>query len=96
MLTHINPKLPMRNIITTKNFYINDLGFEEIGNYGDYLLVKKDKIEIHFFLFQTLEPKENYGQIYIRTDDIEAVYQAFLGAFIFDLSTPSVLGNIRR
>ncbi len=78
MLTDINPKLPMRNIATTKDFYINQLGFEEIGDYGDYLLVKKDKIELHFFAFKNLDPKENYGQVYIRTNDIDAVYQSFL------------------
>ena len=78
MLTHINPKLPMRDIATTKEFYINQLGFKEIGDYGDYLLVKKDHIEIHFFTFKTLDPKENYGQVYIRSNAIDAVYQSFI------------------
>ena len=38
----------------------------------------KDKIEIHFFEFKELNPKENYGQVYIRTNDIDALYKAFL------------------
>ncbi len=78
MLTHINPKLPMRNIITTKKFYINHLGFEEIGDYGNYLLVKKDKIEIHFFEFKELDPTKDAGQVYIRTDDIDTLFQSYL------------------
>lgn len=78
MLTNISPKLPMRNKLATKDFYINQLGFQEIGNYEGYLMVKKEAIEIHFFEFKELNPKENYGQVYIRTNDIDTLYQAVL------------------
>jgi len=78
MLTDINPKLPMRNKIATKEFYIDKLQFSEFGDYGDYLLIKKDQIEIHFFEFKDLDPKENYGQVYIRTNDIDTFYQTLL------------------
>jgi catechol 2,3-dioxygenase-like lactoylglutathione lyase family enzyme len=79
MLTEINPKLPMRNKSITRDYYVNQLGFEEIGDYEGYLMVKKDKIEIHFFEFKELEPKENYGQVYIRTSDIDGLYKSLLG-----------------
>jgi catechol 2,3-dioxygenase-like lactoylglutathione lyase family enzyme len=78
MLTNINPKLPMRDKNATKEFYIHKLGFTEISDYGDYLLMKKDTIEIHFFEFKALNPKENYGQVYIRTNDIDNLYQSLL------------------
>jgi catechol 2,3-dioxygenase-like lactoylglutathione lyase family enzyme len=80
MLTDINPKLPMRDKTATKEFYINRLGFEEFGNtdFEHYLMLKKDTIQIHFFEFKALEPKENYGQVYIRTDDIDTFYQSLL------------------
>jgi hypothetical protein len=80
MLTDVNPKLPMRNKTATKEYYIKKLGFEEFGNteYDSYLMIQKDKIQIHFFEFKDLDPKENYGQIYIRTDNIENLYQSFL------------------
>lgn len=78
MLIHINPKLPMRDKNLTKEYYINKLQFKEVADYGDYLLLKKGNIEIHFFLFATLDPKENYGQVYIRTNDVENLYQFFL------------------
>ena len=68
----------MRDKALTKRFYVNGLGFEEQGDYGDYLLVGKDNIEIHFFEFKELDPKANYGQVYIRTNDIEMLYQTFL------------------
>jgi catechol 2,3-dioxygenase-like lactoylglutathione lyase family enzyme len=78
MLTNINPKLPMRDKNVTRDYYINQLGFEEIGDYEGYLMVQKDKIEIHFFEFKDLDPKENYGQVYIRTNNIESLYNSLL------------------
>ena len=80
MLTEIHPKLPMRDKTITRDYYMNKLGFQESGNsdYDGYLMVKKDRIEIHFFEFKTLDPKENYGQVYIRTDDIDGFYQSLL------------------
>lgn len=80
MLAAIHPKLPMRDKAATKSYYVKQLGFRPLGSdaFPDYLMLKKDDIEIHFFLFEELDPKENYGQVYIRTDDIEAVYQSLL------------------
>jgi len=80
MLTDINPKLPMRNKAATMDFYLSKLGFKEFGtkDYDGYLMIEKDSIQIHFFEFAALDPKENYGQIYIRTDDIDKLYQEML------------------
>lgn len=80
MLTSVNPKLPMRNKAATKAFYVDVLGFRELGSadFDAYLMVEKDNIEIHFFEFKALDPKENYGQVYIRTSDIDGLYRSFL------------------
>ena len=80
MLTDISPKLPMRNKTVTKEFYINKLGFNVFGSadFDGYLMLEKDQIQIHFFEFKELNPKENYGQVYIRTDDIDDFYQLLL------------------
>lgn len=78
MLTEISPKLPMRDKNVTKEFYVNTLGFKELGDYEGYLMVRKDNIEIHFFEFKELDPKENYGQVYIRTDNIDDFYQTLI------------------
>ncbi|MBC2838580.1 VOC family protein [Robiginitalea sp. SC105] len=80
MLTDIHPKLPMRNPALTKAYYIEKLGFTELGDYGNYLMVRKEKVEIHFFEFKGLDPKENYGQIYIRTDAIDELYRELLNS----------------
>lgn len=78
MLTAINPKLPMRDKSATRRYYIEQLGFREIGDYDGYLLVAMDNIEIHFFEFKELDPKVNYGQVYIRTNDIDSLYASLL------------------
>ena len=80
MLTDINPKLPMRDKTATRDFYINKLDFQEFGSadFDGYLMVQKDNIQIHFFEFKELDLKENYGQVYIRTDDIDKYYQSLL------------------
>lgn len=79
MLTHIHPKLPMRNKEITKAYYVEDLGFEmKGGDYPDYIMVSKDEIEIHFFAFPELDPMHNYGQVYIRVENIRELYNSFL------------------
>jgi len=77
MLTEIHPKLPMRNKEITREFYIQKLGFNAFGSadYDGYLMLEKDQIQIHFFEFKELDPKENYGQVYIRTDTIDKFYK---------------------
>jgi catechol 2,3-dioxygenase-like lactoylglutathione lyase family enzyme len=78
MLTAVNPKLPMRNASDTKHYYTQLLGFTLSADYGDYLIFDKDEVEIHFFEFKDLNPYENYGQVYLRTNDIEGLYKTFL------------------
>lgn len=80
MLTAIHPKLPMRNKVITRKYYIEQLGFTQVGNadYDGYLMLEKENIQIHFFEFAALQPAENYGQVYIRTTDIEALCKKLL------------------
>lgn len=80
MLIDIIPKLPMRNKATTREFYLTQLGFQDIGSadFEGYLIVQNENVEIHFFEFKDLDPTENYGQVYIRTNDIDSVYQSLV------------------
>lgn len=80
MLTEIHPKLPMHDKAATRKFYSTMLGFHEIGSadFDGYLMMQRDQIQIHFFEFKGLKPKENYGQVYIRTNDIDTLYQSLL------------------
>lgn len=79
MLSAVHPKLPMRSKSVTKEFYVGQLGFRLFGgDFEGYLMVEKDQIQIHFFEFPALNPKENYGQVYVRTDSIEDLYKMAL------------------
>lgn len=78
MLTSIVPKLPMRKKDRTLQYYVDRLQFNLRRDYGDYLILEKDEIEIHFFLFENLNPNKNCGQIYVRTNDIEQLYRTLL------------------
>lgn len=80
MLHSIAPKLPMRDSQLTKAYYVDQLHFELLGDYRDYLLLRKDSIELHFFHHPDLDPKTNYGQVNIRVLAIDALYQSLKSA----------------
>jgi catechol 2,3-dioxygenase-like lactoylglutathione lyase family enzyme len=78
-LLQIHPKLPMRDKAVTRRFYTEYLGFTDVGaaDYPGYLLLAKDGVELHFFEHTTLNPLENYGQVYLRCDNVDALYAAW-------------------
>ncbi|WP_419213206.1 bleomycin resistance protein [Maribacter sp. X9] len=80
MIDAIIPKLPMRNKAITKAYYLKNLGFVEFGrtDVDYYLMLERNKLQLHFFEFKDLNPFENYGQVYLRTTAIEKLYQALL------------------
>ncbi len=80
MLVIIHPKLPIRDKEMTRNFY-KQLGFSRCGgDHEGYVMIQKDQIEIHFFAFKEIIPAENYGQVYIRTQNIQKVYDDFIAS----------------
>jgi len=67
----------MRSKAATYHYYVTQLGFTRFGgDFPDYLMVEKDGFQLHFFAHKELDPTENYGQVYIRTSDIAALYSA--------------------
>jgi catechol 2,3-dioxygenase-like lactoylglutathione lyase family enzyme len=77
MITQAVPKLPMRNQSATKKYYLEQLGFSLINEYPGYLLVEKDNAELHFFIHNTLVPEDNYGQVYLRVNNISDLYSTY-------------------
>jgi hypothetical protein len=72
----IIPKLPSKDLNATRTFYEENLGFQKVGgDYPDYLMMRRDLIEIHFFLHVELNELENYGMCYVRVEDIEGLYE---------------------
>ncbi|MFC4738747.1 bleomycin resistance protein [Flavobacterium ponti] len=76
MITTVIPKLPFIDKQKTLNFYINQLGFSFLSDYGDYLLLSCDNVEIHFFSYPTFLPEKSDFMIYLRINsEIEKYYQ---------------------
>lgn len=78
MLTAFIPKLPMRDLAATRAFYMDQLGFAVNGQYPDYLIVERDGLELHFFRHRELDPLTNDGQVYIRVNEIDALYRSLV------------------
>lgn len=89
MLQKIAPILPAYDIQETNLFYKNKLKFLTI-NYGNYLLVKKDRIEIHYVEWSGIG-KFVPVSCYIYDDNIEDLYAKFSG---LDLINPK--GNLKQ
>lgn len=74
MITSVIPKLPFIVKHETIDFYLN-LGFELISDYGDYIILNQENVELHFFLFADLIPQKSDFMIYLRIDSaIEDYY----------------------
>lgn len=79
MITIAIPKLPFIEKQKTIDFYVNQLGFILIADYGEYLITKKDAIELHFFHHPKLRPEASHFMIYLRIDvHIEEYYQELI------------------
>lgn len=75
---HIIPKLPARDLDETRIYFETKLQFSTVSRYPDYLIMKKEASELHFFKFAELDPKTNYAMIYIRLEQgIEELYADF-------------------
>ena len=78
MLTALIPKLPMRDAVATRAYYVDQLGFTVKGQYADYLILDRDGLELHFFMHAALDPRTNDGQVYIRTTAIDDLYRSLV------------------
>jgi len=66
MITSIVPKLPFIDKQQTVDYYVNRLGFKLRSDYGDYLIVDLEGVELHFFSYPKLEPGKSDFMIYLR------------------------------
>lgn len=78
--TAVIPVLPSRDIGRTKALY-EALGFAcaIAGAAGDYLIIRRDWVELHFWLFPELQPERNTVSAYIRVADADAAGLIFAG-----------------
>ena len=74
------PILPSRSLNDTLAFF-GRLGFNgEIHKHGNYAILTRGNVELHFFTHPELRPTESSAGCYIRVSDVEGVYQAFASA----------------
>jgi hypothetical protein len=69
------PVLASLDIGETASFYRDQLGFQ-VENFDDYLIAKRDRMEIHFWLADDRIHPENTS-CYIRGGQIVALYEEF-------------------
>ena len=71
------PILPSRSLNNTVAFF-RRLGFEGgIHRHGDYAILTRGTIELHFFTQRELRPAESSAGCYVRVSDVESIYRAF-------------------
>jgi catechol 2,3-dioxygenase-like lactoylglutathione lyase family enzyme len=70
------PVLASLNIAESRDFYAGALGFSIIYEDGNYLIVRRDEMEIHFWLAADRIHPENTS-CYIRGGQIVALYDEY-------------------
>ena len=71
------PILPSRSLSDTLAFY-RRLGFEgRIHSHGDYAILTRGTVELHFSTQRGLIPTESSAMCYLRISDVESIYRAF-------------------
>jgi hypothetical protein len=74
------PILPCPDIKGQVEFY-QQLGFDLLGSYkspNSYAVVQLGDIELHFYGSRKMVPAENATMCFVRVEDVDAVYNAFI------------------
>lgn len=71
------PILPSLNFSETRNFYVDTLGFEDVGFDGlDYLVVRRGGMELHFWLSDDPLQCQN-SSVFFRSEAPTEMYRDF-------------------
>jgi catechol 2,3-dioxygenase-like lactoylglutathione lyase family enzyme len=74
MLEKLSPILPARDLVVAQAFW-ERLGFVTVYlDPAEYLLMKRDGAEVHFFAHPALDPARNDHGAYLRPSDIRALH----------------------
>ena len=74
------PILPSRSLSDTLTFY-RQLGFDGfVHSHGDYAILTRGKVELHFFTHRELIPTESSTGCYIRVLDVDSIFRSFASA----------------
>ena len=86
MLEQVCPILPSRDLPVTRAFY-ESWGFTAWYDDGDYLLMNRDRVEIHFFRHAEHVAAQSDHGVYVRPKDVDAISDELIG-----LNLPSDTG----
>lgn len=76
-LRRATPILLSRDLDKTIQFY-DKLDFRQVSRYEDYLILRRDDVDLHFTWWPGLDPKQNSCACYLYVEGIEALYEAWL------------------
>jgi catechol 2,3-dioxygenase-like lactoylglutathione lyase family enzyme len=74
-LTKACPILPAADVAATAAWYRDKLGFELHLDHGDYAILVRDGIELHFWQCEDRNIAEN-SSVYLRVEDIDGMHAA--------------------
>ena len=72
MLEQVCPIMPSRDFAVTTAFY-ESLGFEAFPYKDEYLIVNREKIELHFYPAPQHDPASSLHGAYVRPKDVDAI-----------------------
>ncbi len=88
MLEKLSPILPTKDVTACEAFWLR-LGFETIyKDEAEYLLMKREGAEVHFWLNPALDPLKNDAGAYLRPDDIRALHAEWSGLGLPEAGVP--------
>jgi catechol 2,3-dioxygenase-like lactoylglutathione lyase family enzyme len=71
------PILPSRNLAETLEFY-RRLGFDGfVHSHGDYAILLRGTLELHFTAHPRLDPRTSAHACYLRVANVDAIYWEF-------------------
>ncbi|GAB4361173.1 MAG: VOC family protein [Bryobacter sp.] len=90
MLKATVPVLPSLDLSATQQFY-ERLGFGLVSKYeNDYLILKRDGQEMHFFFHGGLEPEASFFGCYWRVEDAAGLFEYYQRLALPNLLEPEI------
>lgn len=72
----VAPVLLTSDLARASDFYTQHLGFSMVSMYGDYLILRRDDVWLHFSLVPDLDSKANQCSVYLYVTGVTALYEA--------------------
>jgi len=72
----VTANLPARDMNETAAFYAK-LGFDVVFKDDGWMILRREALELEFFPFPDLDPKESSFSACVRVDDLESLYTDF-------------------